>query len=52
MNNIMTFKRREIKYLLDDDEYNSLKERLQARLFKRFPYNPEIGSIIINVAYR
>lgn len=32
MNNIMTFKRREIKYLLDDDEYNSLKERLQARL--------------------
>ena len=28
----MTFKRREIKYLLDDDEYNSLKERLQARL--------------------
>lgn len=32
MNNIMTFKRREIKYLLDDDVYNSLKERLQARL--------------------
>lgn len=32
MNNIMTFKRREIKYLLDDDEYNSLNERLQARL--------------------
>lgn len=32
MNNIMTFKRLEIKYLLDDDEYNSLKERLQARL--------------------
>ena len=32
MNNIMTFKRREIKYLLDDDEYNSLKERLRARL--------------------
>lgn len=34
MNNIMTFKRREIKYLLDDDAYNSLKERLQARLFE------------------
>lgn len=32
MNNIMTFKRREIKYLLDDDVYNSLKERLKARL--------------------
>lgn len=32
MNNIMTFKRREIKYLLDDDAYNSLKERLQARI--------------------
>ena len=32
MNNIMTFKRREIKYLLDDDEYNSLKEHLRVRL--------------------
>ncbi|CDD58677.1 putative uncharacterized protein [Bacteroides pectinophilus CAG:437] len=47
MNNIMTFKRREIKYLLDDDVYNSLKERLQARLVE-----DEYGrSTICNIYY-